>query len=95
MKRPMALYVYVKYLLILAGANFCVLKNEILRAKGRAFNRSSGRRIVVHSRGGPQWGCLLGNQTRFADSGIFHARLVSELPSEHKKIPRTEVLGII
>ncbi len=64
MKRPMALYVYVKYLLILAGANFCVLKNEILRTKGWAFIRSSGRRIAVHSRGGPQWGCLLGNQTR-------------------------------
>ena len=59
----MALYAYVKYLLILAGANFCVLKNEILRAKGRAFNLYSGRRIVVHSRGGPQCGCLLGNQT--------------------------------
>jgi hypothetical protein len=31
---------------------------------------------------------------RFADFGLFHTRLVSELPSEHKKIPRTEVLGI-
>jgi hypothetical protein len=74
-KRPMALYVYVKYLLILAGANFCVLKNEILRAKGLAFNRSSGRRIVVHSRGGPQWGCLLGNQTRFVVADFLIAIL--------------------
>ncbi len=44
------------------------------------------------ARGGLLLGAVI--PIRCADFGVFHARLESELPIEHKKIPRTEVLGI-
>ena len=50
--------------------------------------------LAARSRGGPQWGCLLGNPNPLRGFWDFLRRLVSELPGSIKKSQGPKSLGL-